>query len=93
MSRSGFNNEDFLNLIITYGECDKIVDRKCRVYRNKYPNRPRATRSILNNFIKELPFIWNISTKGYKGEAGCEQRKHANFNIGVFCSTSTQFFI
>ena len=55
MSRLGYSNEDFLNLIIIYGECNRIIDRTCRVFAQRYPDKPRpnkkTVRSVLNNCL------------------------------------------
>lgn len=52
MSRSGFTNEDFMNLMVVFGECQKIISRTVRAYNEKYPNRLRATRDIVRRLIK-----------------------------------------
>lgn len=51
MSRSGFTNQDYLNLLITYGKCDKIISRTCREYRILYPNRPAPTGDIIRRLL------------------------------------------
>lgn len=52
MSRSGFSNEDFLNLLIIYGECHRIIDRTCRLFRERYPDRPRPTKNIMCRLLR-----------------------------------------
>lgn len=53
MSRSGFQTEDFINLMVVHGECRRVMKRTKIRYNERYPNRPRATldivRRLLNN--------------------------------------------
>lgn len=52
MANVGFTNDYFLNLIIIYGECNRIVERTCRVFAERYPNGPNATGDILRRLLK-----------------------------------------
>lgn len=51
MSRLGFSNEDYFNLLIIYGECDKVIKRACETYRSRYPDRPTPTHDTLTRLI------------------------------------------
>lgn len=65
MSRLGFSNEDFLNLLIIYGECGRIIDRSCRVFTERFPDRPKPTkdtiRRLLKNCIEHGSFLPKVS--------------------------------
>lgn len=54
MARLGLTNEDYFNLIVTYGECGKVIDRTIRCFREKYPDRPEPTRDTLIRIIKNM---------------------------------------
>lgn len=41
MSHLGYSNEDFLNLLVIYGECKKILARTCQVFIEKYDGKPK----------------------------------------------------
>lgn len=51
MANSGFTNEDFLNLILIHGECNKVVERTCRMFRERFPDKPRPTKDIVNRLL------------------------------------------
>lgn len=65
MSRLGYSNEDFLNLLIIYGECNRIIARTCRVFADRYPNKPRpdnkTVRILLKNCLEFGSFHPKIS--------------------------------
>ena len=45
-------NEDCLNLIIIYGECNRNISRTCRTFNERYPNSPRANRNMLRKLLE-----------------------------------------
>ena len=51
MSRLNLNNEDYLNLLFLYNETGKIVSRTCRLFSERYPNRPRPTKDTVNRIL------------------------------------------
>lgn len=51
MSCSCFANEDLLNLLITYGECQKIVSSTCRIIQERCLQRPRAAKDIVSHLM------------------------------------------
>lgn len=63
MANVGFTNDDFLNLIIIYGECNRIVERTCRVFAERYPNRPNATGDIVRRLLKNCRQFGQFKTK------------------------------
>lgn len=52
MSRLGYSNEDFLNLLIIYGECNRIASRTCRVFHERYPQLPKPNNNVINRLLK-----------------------------------------
>lgn len=62
MARLGFSNEDFLNLIIVYGECDRVLNRTCDVFAERYPNVPRATPDILRRLLSNCRNFGSFKT-------------------------------
>ena len=54
MSRLNLTNEDYFNLLIIYGECDKVVSRTVRIFHERYPDRPRPSKDTLLRTIKNL---------------------------------------
>lgn len=50
-----YTNGDILNLFYIYGECNRVLDRACAAFNNRYPHlRPitkKSFRRIQNNFI------------------------------------------
>lgn len=51
MSRLGYNNEDFLNLLIIYGECNRIISRTCRLFAERYPHLPRPNKNTIHRLL------------------------------------------
>lgn len=66
MSRSGFNNEDFFNLIVIYGECDRVINRTCEVFRTRYPNRPAPSYDTVKRLIHNCKTYGSFTTKTEK---------------------------
>lgn len=52
MENLGFSNEDYLNLIIIYGECNRITDRTCRLFAERYPERPTPNHNIIKRLLQ-----------------------------------------
>ena len=53
-ARLNYTHEDFLNLFIIYGECDKVISRTCSTFATRYPEKrkpsPNTVKRILENF-------------------------------------------
>lgn len=51
-----YSNQDILNLFYLHGECGKITERTCRLFNERYPNKPTMTRKIFkrieSNFLR-----------------------------------------
>lgn len=60
MARLGYTNQDFLNLLLIYGECDRIAARACRVFVERYPDKPHPTgytiQTLITNCLREGGF-------------------------------------
>lgn len=56
MEEMPYSNSDILNLFYIHGECEKILERTCRTFNNRYPDLPRMTRRkfriIESNFLQ-----------------------------------------
>lgn len=48
MSFLSYPNKDLLNLLVVYGECNRVVSRAVRFVNGTYPNKPRALYDFLN---------------------------------------------
>lgn len=51
MSRFGFSNEDYFNLLIIYGEYIKVNKWACVTFRPHYPDRPTTMYDALARLI------------------------------------------
>lgn len=55
-NNDNYSNRDVLNLFFIHGECNKILDRTCRTFNERYPNLPHMTkkkfRKIESNFLR-----------------------------------------
>lgn len=49
-----FSNEDYLNLMIIYGQCNKVIARTVRTFQERFPNRPRPTKDTVTRVLKNL---------------------------------------
>lgn len=54
MSRLGFTNEDYFNLFVIYVESEKVITRAVRIFRERFPNRPRPTFDTVSRMINNL---------------------------------------
>lgn len=56
MNDNQYTNIEILNLFYIHGECNKIVNRTCRTFNERYPNLPPMTklkfRKIEATFIR-----------------------------------------
>lgn len=52
--RLNYTHEDYLNLFIIYGECNKVLSRTCEIFANRYPEKqkpsPNSIKRIMENF-------------------------------------------
>ena len=54
MPKNLFSNKDYLNLIIIYGQCDKVISRTVRTFQERFPDRPRPTKDTVTRVLKNL---------------------------------------
>jgi hypothetical protein len=40
--RLNYTHEDYLNLFIIYGECNKVVSRTCDIFAIRYPDKQKS---------------------------------------------------
>lgn len=52
MSRLAYFNEDFLILLIVYGECNRIIAITCRVFSDRFPDKPRPDCKTVRLLLK-----------------------------------------
>lgn len=56
MENQEYSNTDMLNLFYIHGECNRIIQRTCRVFNERYPHLTRMTRKkfqrIESNFLQ-----------------------------------------
>lgn len=63
MARLGFSNEDFINLMLIYGECDKVFNRTCAVFIERYPEAPRPTPDTIRRMLFNCRTHGSFKTK------------------------------
>lgn len=66
MARLQLNNEDYVNLILIHGECDKVVSRTCALFIRRYPDRPRPSHDTVKRVIKNLKEYGCFEAKNLK---------------------------
>lgn len=84
MSRLGYTNEDFLNLIIIYGECHRILDRTCRVFAERYPERPAPNRNLINRLLHNCREFGSFTHKVIKKSPVVDDEDAAITVLGYF---------
>lgn len=47
-----YSNADILNLLFIHGECNKIMNRTCRVFNERYTDLPTMSREILRRILR-----------------------------------------
>jgi ribosomal protein S24E len=56
--RLNYTNEDYLNLFIIYGECNKVISRTCDTFSMRYPEKqkpsPKTVKKIIENLLNLL---------------------------------------
>ncbi|XP_071054645.1 uncharacterized protein [Onthophagus taurus] len=57
-ARLNYTNEDYLNLFIIYGECNKVLTRTCDTFAARYPQKRKPSP----NTLKQI--IYNFKTHG-----------------------------
>lgn len=66
MAHLGYTNDDFLNLIIIYGECNRIVSRTCRVFAERYPEKPRPNHKTVKRLLNNCSQFGQFKSKRNK---------------------------
>lgn len=54
MSNVNYSNEDYLNLICLYGQCNKNISRTCDLFTEKYPNVAKPNRRFVRKVVENL---------------------------------------
>lgn len=52
--RLNYTNEDYLNLFIIYGECDKVISRTCDTFAIRYPQKQKPSRWAVKQIIENF---------------------------------------
>ena len=60
------SNQDYLNLIIIYGECNRNISRACRTFNERYPNSPRTNRNMLRKLLENCLHNGSFKSKREK---------------------------
>lgn len=63
MARVGYNNHDFVNLLVIYGECNKVLTRTCDTYATRYPEKPKPSPDIIRRLISNLTNFGSFKRK------------------------------
>lgn len=63
MARLGYTNENYLNLVMIYGECHKNLTRTCETFTERYPDVPRPNRKLVRSVIKNLTDCGSFKSK------------------------------
>lgn len=78
-----FTNEDYLNLLICYGESNRIVNRTLRLFNEKYPTRNAPTRKVLVTLLKHCINSGTFCPKRNK-EKPISDNEEAEINVMGF---------
>lgn len=54
MSNLNYSNEEYLNLICLYGQCNKNISRTCDLFAEKYPNVATPNRRFVRQVVENL---------------------------------------
>lgn len=66
MARLGYTNEDFLNIIVIYGECNKVVTRTCDTFADRYPEKPKPTHDTISRLLNNCKNLGSFTNKNKK---------------------------
>lgn len=68
MARLGYTNEDFLNLLLIHGECNRITARTCRVFTERYPNKEPPNHNTVKRLMKNCTEFGSFKEKPNKNK-------------------------
>lgn len=81
-----FTNEDYLNLILLHGECNKVVDRTIRLFIERFPDRPRPTRDTINRTMTNLRNVGSFVKKTIHREKSVVEDENNEITVlAYFC--------
>lgn len=83
MSRLNLNNEDYLNLMLIYGECSRVMNRAVRTFQERYPDRPKPSRDTIRRLIRNLREHGSFTKKVVKGKPVTDNEDN-NINVMAY---------
>ena len=66
--RLNYTHEDYLNLFIIYGECNKVLSRTCDVLANSYPEKQKPSLNSVKRVIKNFKNFDKLKKKPIHGQ-------------------------
>ena len=60
--RLNFTGEDYLNLFMIYGECNKVISRTCDLFATIYPLKQKPTPNTVKKIIENFRNFASVKT-------------------------------
>ncbi|KAI4471956.1 transposable element tc3 transposase-like protein [Holotrichia oblita] len=65
-TRLNYTNEDYLNLFIIYGECNKVISRTCDTFAARYPQKQKPPTNTVKRVIQNFKNFGSVNAKTQK---------------------------
>lgn len=60
---NNYSNEDYFQMILIYGECNKIIMRTCDLFHQRFPQKPKPSRKTIKNIVQNLRTTGSLHPK------------------------------
>lgn len=61
--RLNYTNDDYLNLFIIYGECNKVLSRTCDTFATRYPQKRKPSTNTVKRIIENFRNFGSVRAK------------------------------
>lgn len=86
MARVGYTNQDFVNLLVIYGECNKVFTRTCDTFATRYPGKPKPSPDIIRRLIFNLTNYGSLKRKIIKTKPVVNKEANEITVLGYFAA-------
>ena len=61
--RLNYSHEDYFNLFVIYGECNKVISRTSFTFATRYPEKQKPSPSAVKRIIKNCKEFGSVKAK------------------------------
>lgn len=89
MTENIFSNDDYLQLTIIFGECNKVLQRTCDIFRERFPHRPTPNVRMLKKLLNNLATSGSFKPKVARRAILSESERNISLVLGYFSAYPT----